>query len=943
MMGGILEAPLPETPVLAQEAPAELVLRTVQTVVSELRPGRAPEVRLDSSLEKELGLDSLARTEVLWRLGQALDRALPEAALAESETPRDLLRFVLRGDMPARIPMVSPIQASKGIGVPELAETLLEVLAWHAAAHPDRRHIHFDEDGSELSYGALRDGGLGAAAGLQARGIGAGQCVALMLPTGPDYFLAFFGVLLAGAVPVPIYPPSRPSQIEEHLRRHGALLANAQARLLITVAEAKPLAHLLASLATEVQGVVTLADLSAATEPRPPIVGPQDTAFLQYTSGSTGSPKGVIVSHAGVLANIRAMGKAVGLNSEDVVVSWLPLYHDMGLIGAWLCSLYFAFPLVVMSPLAFLAQPARGLWAIHRLRASLTAAPNFAYELCLRKLQDRDLEGLDLGSLRYACNGAEPVQASTMEGFARRFQAKGLAEGALAPVYGLAEATLDLTMPPPGRALRVDRVQREAFRASRVAHTSQDSDSLRFVGCGLPLPGHQLRVVDEGGREVGDREVGRLQFKGPSATSGYFRNPERTAALFAGDWLETGDYAYLADGELFLTGRAKDLIIRGGRNYYPYELEEAVGDLPGVRRGCVAVFGCPDPASGTERLVVVAETRERGGQVLEPLRARIQELSLACLGAPAEEILLVPPHTVLKTSSGKLRRSACRELYLQGALGRSRHPFLQMARLVAAGLRSGAGDQARRAGQVLHGVRTALALAAILVPAWIAALLVPGRCWGFVHRAARAFLKMAGIPLDVRGMDRLPAAPCVVVVNHASYLDSLVLLALFRRPFAFVAKGELAPHPVLGPFLRGLGVVFVERFDPVKGVEDAGRMTRRLAEGQSLIWFPEGTFQRAPGLLPFRLGAFQAAVQSGAPVVPVAVRGTRSILRDGTWMARRGGVQAEVLEPLHGDGDDWAAALRLCHAARATLLARCGEPDLGEEVPALFAARPTDR
>ena len=941
MMEGILEAPLPEVPVLVQEELAALVLRTVQEVVTELRPGRAPEVRLDSSLEKELGLDSLARTEVLWRLGQALERTLPEAALAESETPRDILRCALRGEAPARVPASSPILSSKGVGVPDQAETLVEVLEFHASAHPDRRHIHFEEDGSELTYGALRDGGLRVAAGLQGRGIGAGQCVALMLPTGKDYFLAFFGVMLAGAVPVPIYPPSRPSQIEEHLRRHGALLENAQARLLITVAEAKPLAHLLASLAKEVQGVATLADLcGGATESRPPAIGPRDTAFLQYTSGSTGNPKGVIVSHAGVLANIRAMGRAVGLNAEDVVVSWLPLYHDMGLIGAWLCSLYFAFPLVVMSPLAFLAQPARWLWAIHRHRATLTAAPNFAYELCLRKLQDRELEGLDLGSLRYACNGAEPVQASTMEGFARRFQAWGLGEGALAPVYGLAEATLDLTMPPPGRALRIDRVQRETFQDSRFAlpAAAEDPEALRFVGCGLPIPGHQLRVVDEGGREVGNREVGRLQFKGPSATSGYFRNPVRTADLFAGDWLETGDYAYLADGELFLSGRAKDLIIRGGRNYYPYELEGAVGSLSGVRRGCVAVFGCPDPASGTERLVVVAETRERDPEVLEPLRARIQELSLECLGAPAEEILLVKPHTVLKTSSGKLRRSACRDLYLQGALGRSRHPFLQMASLFAAGLGSWAGDLARRAGQALHGVRTALALALILLPVWVASLLAPGRCWGFVHRSAQAFLRMAGIPLDVQGMDRLVPGPCVVVVNHASYLDSLVLLALFKRPFAFVTKGELAPNPVLGPFLRGLGVAFVERFDPVKGVEDTGRLTRLLAEGQSLIWFPEGTFQRAPGLLPFRLGAFQAAVQSGAAVQPVALRGTRSILRDGSWMARRGGVQAEVLEPLRADGADWAAALRLCHATRAALLAHCGEPDMGEEIPALFAA-----
>ena len=331
---------------------------------------------------------------------------------------------------------------------------------------------------------------------------------------------------------------------------------------------------------------------------------------MQYTSGSTGDPKGVILSHDNLLANIRAMGRAAAVTSSDRFVSWLPLYHDMGLIGAWLGTMYHAVPLVLMPPTSFLARPSRWLWAIHRYRATISAGPNFAYEIVASKVRDGDLIGLDLSSWRLAFNGAEPVRAATLARFAARFAQYGFDRRALTPVYGLAESAVGLTFPPLGRGPLVERIDPLALAHDGTAKLSPDNaeSSLEAVSCGRPLPGHEIRIVDDDGREDAARTEGRVEFRGPSATTGYHRNPDATKRLFHGDWLDTGDVGYIAGGELFLTSRAKDLIKRGGHNIHPYDLEAAVGDLAGIRKGCVAVFGMADRASGAERVVVVAET-----------------------------------------------------------------------------------------------------------------------------------------------------------------------------------------------------------------------------------------------------------------------------------------------------------------------------------------------
>ncbi|HEX9181378.1 MAG TPA: AMP-binding protein, partial [Burkholderiales bacterium] len=725
----------------------------------------------------------------------------------------------------------------------------------------------------------------------------------------------------------------------EHVRRHAGILASAQAAVLVTVREAMAVARLLEAGVPDLRRVVTAGDLSKERgEAQGVRVTAESIAFIQYTSGSTGNPKGVVLTHANLLANIRAMARVLRATPSDVFVSWLPLYHDMGLIGAWLGSLCVGFPLVVMSPLAFLARPERWLQAIHRYRGTLSAGPNFAYELCSRKLEDAQLAGLDLSSWRLAFNGAEPVSPDTIARFQERFARFGFRPEAMAPVYGLAEASVGLLFPPLGRAPLIDRIRRQPFERNGKALPAAPTDPnpLRFVACGRPLPDHQVRIVDEIGLEAGERIEGRLQFKGPSATSGYYRNPEETRRLFSGEWLESGDRAYLAEGEVYVTGRIKDIIIRGGRNIHPHGIEDAVGVLAGVRRGCVAAFGSRDPRTGTERLVVLAETRETDAAARDALRERISGTVLDVLGEPPDEVVLAPAHTALKTSSGKIRRSATRALYEAGAIGAGRRAaWWQVLRLSARAALPQARRWLRAGGEVAYAAYAWLVFWVVAPPTWLltAATRRPADAWAFGGAAARLFLKLCRIPLVVRGLENLPAgAPSVLVANHASYLDGIILVAALPRHYSFVAKRELDGKFISSVYLRRLGAEFVERFVAQQGAEDGQRMVSAVAAGRSLAFFPEGTFRRAPGLLPFRLGAFVAAASGRLPIVPVAIRGSRGVLRGDGWFLRPGALVVTVGKPIvppAGAPDPFALAVELRDAARAEILAHCGEADAG--------------
>jgi 1-acyl-sn-glycerol-3-phosphate acyltransferase len=925
---------------MTNDAVTDAVLAAVRETVTEVNPTCHASVTLDSSLDRDLGLDSLVRAELLTRIEDALGRRVSDSLLVGAETPRDLIAAARHGEPRAAAATVCDRRGELGAALPGDVRTLVEALEWHASEHPERVHVQLlGEDPAEpaipLTYGVLRDRGRAIAAGLTACDVRPGDTVAIMLATGIDYFVAFIGVLFAGAIPVPLYPPARPAQLEDYLRRQIGILDNAQTAALITSLNAGRVARVLRAPVASLRRITTAAELEheLRIDVRPPVRA-DDVALLQYTSGSTGSPKGVVLTHSDLLANIRAMAQAARADASDVFVSWLPLYHDMGLIGAWLGSLCIGFPLVVMSPLSFLVRPARWLRAISDHRATLSAAPNFGFELCARKVREDELEGIDLSSLRMVFNGAEPVSADTLDRFAARFGRFGLRAEMLAPVYGLAEAAVGLAFPPPGRPPLVDRIERDPLVGSGAAIPAAPgaTDALRVVACGQPLPGYQIRIVNRAGSDLDDRHEGRIEFRGPSATRGYFRNPEQTHRLFDGEWLDTGDLGYLARGDIYLTGRAKDLIIRAGRNLHPEALEEAVGAVSGVRPGCVAVFAIPDPQAGTERLVVAAETRVRDPAAREAMRAAIVEMTVDVLGTPPDDVVLPEPRSVPKTSSGKIRRAACRDLYERHKLAHpARHPRLALARLELRSWMPRTRDVRHAASRIGYLLYVWLVTLALALPTAVALILLPRGSWRFavLRQNLRLLARLAGVHVTLTGRDQLPRGDgAVLVANHPSWIDGAVLASVIDGTLVFVVGAELGRARWSGLFLRRLGVEFVQRATPKQGAADTRRLIAEARAGCTLVIFPEGRLSQVPGLRAFRFGAFLTAAEARRPVVPIAIRGTRTLLPPGHRTPHRASVIVHVGEQISTEQPGWAGAVELQHATREWILAHCEEPDI---------------
>ena len=946
-------------------------LSTVRQLLSELDSGRGLDELAArgarAHLERDLGLGSLERVELMLRLSEACGTRLSERVVAEADTVQNIIDALAEeksaaasvagpGTPPESLEASSPARGLTEIDAQvRRAETLMEIIRLRGLGEPGRTHINLYEEDDRLrkiTFGELYERASAVAVDLLERGLEPKQTVALMLPTGAEFFFSFAGILLAGGIPVPIYPPFRADRIAEYAARQSAILKNAEARFLITFRRAEGLAKLLQPRVPTLREVLN-ADRGPQKTVRPASEkgwglsehlthrgSGDDVAFLQYTSGSTGDPKGVTLTHANLLANIRSISSGVDVRPEDVCVSWLPLYHDMGLIGAWMVPLYTGIPLVVMSPLAFLSRPERWLRAIQKHRGSFSPAPNFAYELCVRKIADKDLQGLDLSSWRAALNGAEPVRAETLDRFAARFGPHGFRRESFAPVYGLAEASLAVSAPKIGTGYRVDHIDRQVFESEgrAIPVAAETPGALAFVGAGRPLLDVEVRIVTPEGAEAPDRAEGRLLFRSPSATSGYFRNPAATAALVRPDgWLDSGDLAYVAEGEIYITGRAKDVIIKAGRNLYPHEIEEIVGRVPGVRTGCVVAFGAPDERSGTERLVVAAEIRDSAES--QRIRAEVSRAVDDAMGVPPDIVELLPTQSIPKTSSGKLRRSETRRLYLEGKLGKRLPPaWAQVARLAAksAGPRtlSFVKEGARKTGESLYGIYALTVFGIVLVPLWAIVGLTPNRSLAarITQRGARLMLLLAGIPVHVEGgdwrADFSKEAPWIFAPNHSSYLDILVTLVALPPGVRFVAKGETRHMFLIGGIARRSGQFMFDRSDRFARVRQAEEVSAALSRGESVVIYPEGTFSPAIGIRPFQLGTFKAAVDTGRPICPVAVHGARDILRDKKFLPRPGKVtvtMGPLVTPKSGGGE-WQEIVRLRDETREIIARNSGEP-----------------
>ncbi len=548
--------------------------------------------------------------------------------------------------------------------------TLAELLE-RAARHGDvgLRFVDAAERAEWYPWPAVRSRALDACGRLQDHGVSPGDRVALVLPTSIEFFDAFFGVLLAGAVPVPLYPPVRLGRLDEYAARTARMLELVRARLVVTDRRVRRLLGQAVAAARPPLGCVALDELPGAT-PRPQSVTPDGLALVQFSSGTTVDPKPVALSHRAVMAQtlrLKGFWPQPEDRTVDSGVSWLPLYHDMGLIGCVLPALEHPGTLTLIPPELFVARPAVWLRTISRYRATISPAPNFAYGLCLDKIRDDELDGVDLSCWRVALNGAEPVAPRVLRGFCERFAGWGFRPSAMTPVYGLSEAALAVTFSDVEAPFASRRFDRELL--AREGRAVEAPDGVELVALGRPLPDFALRIVDDDGRELGPRQVGRLLVQGPSLMEGYLDQPDATAAVLRDGWLDTGDLGFLHDGLLFLTGRAKDVLILRGRNHSPHEVEDAAGSVAGVRAGCaVAVSWLPEGDTGERLLLLVEARRDVALDAYPQIASECAAAVRAAAGLHPDRVEVLAPGTLPRTSSGKLRRAETLRRWLASEL-----------------------------------------------------------------------------------------------------------------------------------------------------------------------------------------------------------------------------------------------------------------------------------
>jgi len=527
-----------------------------------------------------------------------------------------------------------------------------------------------------FSYAALYRAAEVRAQALLGLGLSRGDRVAMVLSQPQDFVITFLGALLAGVVPVPMFPPLSFGKLDAYAESAVSILEVAGARIIVTDKALSSVLWQVVPKVSTLKDLVVVENLDAGkkAEGALPELTAADLAFLQFTSGSTSAPKGVMVTHKSLVANCWAIAtEGMGLElGSDVAISWLPLYHDMGLIGFVITPLMKGTDVVFIPTLSFVKRPNIWLQTLHDFKGTLSFGPNFAFALATKRASEKDLATWDLSRVRLIGSGAEPINANVMLEFVERFAQCGLKPGVPMPAYGMAEATLAMSFAPVGEDLPVLLLDAETFRGEgRVVTPEDDALALSFVGCGKPFSKHGICVIDAEGNVLGEDREGELVFSGPSLTDGYWKNPEATAEVFrtivgGGDtiWLRTGDLGFVHDGNVFITGRSKDLIILNGRNHHPQTIEWSVAEIDGVRKGNVVAFSRPGKES--EELVVVAETRADPPADLKEtiITAVADRLSLK-----VTDVVLLGAGQLPKTSSGKLQRRKTREQYLSGELG----------------------------------------------------------------------------------------------------------------------------------------------------------------------------------------------------------------------------------------------------------------------------------
>ncbi len=553
-------------------------------------------------------------------------------------------------------------------------ETLVDALSERAARAPqDLALVFIGEDGTQqgVSVGEFHENALAYAGALQRIGVEAGELVILVLRHSPDLLYSFWGALYVGAIPS-IFP-FLTEKLDRSIygERVCQLVSHSQARVAVTYPEFKDdLRRVLGAVDCLVLSTDELSPASSDTlqvsQKRADLA--HEIAFLQHSSGTTGLQKGVALSNRTVLNQIRAYGEAIALRPDDVIVSWLPLYHDMGLVAGFVMPLVVGVPLVLLSPFHWVRDPAVLFRALHEHRGTLCWLPNFAYNHCAHAIRARDLQGVDLQHWRMAINCSEPVRNDSHQLFLQKFAPVGFRESALATCYAMAENTFAVTQSAPSQAARVDWVDLAALQtAGRAApRATTAAGATAVVSCGYPIAGTEIAIAGESGEVLDERHVGEILIRSDCMLTGYYRRADLSREAFAGDWYRSGDMGYLAGGQLYVTGRKKDLIIVGGKNIYPQDVEALAANVSGIHPGRAVAFGLPDRRLGTEGIILVCELDGHAGAAeRKRIESALRQRALQLLDVTLSDVRLVERRWLLKSSSGKPARSLNRDKYLR--------------------------------------------------------------------------------------------------------------------------------------------------------------------------------------------------------------------------------------------------------------------------------------
>lgn len=564
---------------------------------------------------------------------------------------------------------------------PGKISNLGEILRWRSSNQPNKIAYIFLEDSDQkesiLTFEDLDKKAQTIAFALQEQNA-VGERALLLYPPGLEYIHAFYACLYAGVISVPVYPPD-PARLNRTLPRLQAIIKDSQAKFVLTTQAVLTLAETFLGHSPELKALQWIAtdNLGIFMDGRDWSIDSNNLAFLQYTSGSTGSPKGVMITHRNLMENGKMIYQIFQPNEQTVTVGWLPMYHDLGLIGMMLPAVYVGMPLIFMSPLSFLRRPIRWLQAITRYKANVSGGPNFAYDLCVRRIKPEERATLDLSSWRTALCGAEPIRSQTIKNFCEYFEPSGFSKKSFYPCYGLAEATLMVTGGRPNSSPLVKKIKKSFLKkGDQNLFEADDKDCQELVCCGQPIGDQLVYIVDPETRlKLPQGQIGEIWVQGKNVAQGYWNHPSESKFTFQahledtgeGPFLRTGDLGFMTGEGLFITGRLKDLIVLFGENHYPQDIELIVENShPAARKGCGAAFSLEK--EGIERLVIAQEIDILPEVDLKEIESTIRDSVIQEQGVEVYRILLIGPKSIPKTSSGKIQRQACKEEFLSGNL-----------------------------------------------------------------------------------------------------------------------------------------------------------------------------------------------------------------------------------------------------------------------------------